>query len=155
MEPKTYMAFSATPPKLQVQSSMAGWTALLLAVSHHAEVAVYDLLYQTPRSGRIILHARRLLIWGFRDVCDVDEPEAVAWLTMTMTAISKRTIQQILSAGYPEGLSEVIATYQRVLPLIGFDELREAVSAGVFGQRGERSRLWTKGFTESLGLRPM
>lgn len=155
METKTHPAMVATPPKLRVQSTMTQWTALLLAVSHHAEVAVRDLTYHTPRAGRTLLDARRLLIWAFREVCDVEQTEAVAWLNMTMTAISRRTILQILSDGCPAGLRDVVDTYSRIVQLMGYDELREAVGAGVFGERGYRSRLWSKGFTESLGLRNM
>ena len=155
MDSGTFLATRATPPKLHVQTTMSQWSALLLAVSDYAKVAVYDLLFRTPRSGRTLLIARKLLVWAFREVCDVEEPEAVAWLTMTMSAISKRTILQILTDPCPDGLREVVETYTRIEPLIGYDELRETVGAGVFGYRGERSRMWTKGFTESLGLRDM
>lgn len=154
MKAQTSLALRVIPPKLPVQSVMSQWVALVLAVSDYAEVSTNDLLFHTSRSGRILAEARRLLVWGFREVCDTEEPETVAWLTMAMS-LNKRAIITILTEGSPQGLREVVETYTRLVPLIGYDELREAVGAGIFGQRGERSRLWSKGFTESLGLRPM
>ena len=151
---QTQPVISALPPKIEIVSGMQGWVALVLAVTHHTEVAAYDLLRRTGRTGYILSDARRLLVWAFLEVADADDQGAVAWLEQVLP-INKRNILAILKEKEPENLRDVIDTYSGLYALIGFDELREAIAAGLFGQRGQRVRVWPKGFTQSLGLRDM
>lgn len=149
-QPST-QAVGLGPPKLSIASAIHGWAALVLAVTSKSRVSHIDLLRHEGRSSKELADARRLLVWAFLEVVDFDDDMAIAWIEQCV-ALGRRSIMDGLKGDPPEELEEVVATYSRLVHEMGDDDVREAVAAGLLGERKPRARVWPRGFLARLGL---
>ena len=144
-------AVSVSPPKLTIASAIRGWAALVLAVTNTTRISHVDLLRHTGRSGKELADARRLLVWAFLEVADIEEDTAISWIEQCV-ALCRRSIVDALKAEPPEELRATVELYSRLMREMGAEDSREAVTAGLLGQRKPRARVWPKGFLAKLGL---
>jgi len=140
-----------TPPRLHLHEATRAWAALVLAVSSYTRVSHIDLLRRQGRSYMALANARKLLVWAFIEVADTPETVSMAWLEQCM-ALGRRSIRDILRDERPEGLEAVLTLYAELTNRLGSDEIIEAVTAGMLGERSPKARLWPKGFMRGLGL---
>jgi hypothetical protein len=143
---------TASPPKIALGPAIHCWVALVLAVMERSKLSHHDILRHAGRSSKRLADARRLLIWAFMEVAGVGEDLAIAWLEQCLQ-LGRRTIVDGLRLGAPpEGLAETVATYSRLVREMGPEDVSEAVTAGIVGERKPRATLWPKGFFQKLGL---
>lgn len=139
------------PPRLTVGPAVRGWAALVLAVTSKTRVSHIDMLRHEGRSSKELADARRLLVWAFLEVCDIEEGMGIAWLEQCV-ALGRRSIMDGLKGDPPEELKEVVETYTRLMQEMGDEDVQEAVAAGLLGERKPRARIWPRGFLTRLGL---
>jgi hypothetical protein len=147
----TFKAVGLGPPKIGIGAAIHGWAALVLAVADHCGVSHVAVLRHGGRASRVLVESRRLLVWAFLEVSDMDEAVSISWLEQCM-ALGRRTLTDALRAQAPDGLQDVIATYHRLFKIMGPADVKEVVSAGLLGERRPRARMWSKGFLKRLGL---
>jgi hypothetical protein len=150
-EPTVLIPIGLGPPKLSIVSAIRGWAALVLAVTSKTKVSHIDLLRHSGRSSKELADGRRLLVWAFLEVADVEEDMAISWLEQCV-ALGRRSIMDGLKDEPPAELAEVVALYGRLVREMGEEDVQEAVAAGLLGERKPRARVWPKGFLAKLGL---
>lgn len=148
------MPIAASPPKIAMGPAVRGWAALVLAVAAHSRLSHEAILRHEGRSGKRLADARRLLVWAFMEVVELPEDLATAWLEQCLQ-LGRRSILDALRRGEPPAqLAGVLATYSRLMREMGPEDVREAVTAGILGERRPRATVWPKGLLERLGLQP-
>lgn len=152
MQVKEHTPVTANPPRIALAPIMHGWAALVMAVSSYCRVSHFDILQHEGRSSKRLADARRLLAWAFLEVADMDEELAIAWLEQCLQ-LGRRSILDGLRIGDPPaGLPEVVATYTRLMREMGPADFKEAIGAGIIGERRPRANIWPKGFGKKFGL---
>ncbi len=139
-------------PRIHLSETLRGWAALVLAVQEHSMASMTTLLRRGGRGTSALAEARRLLIWAFLEVSDLDDDASIAWIEQCIT-LSRRSIVDSLRGPAPDKLPEVIQTYRRLAVSLGPADVACTIAAGLLGQHKPRSRVWPKGFLERLGLR--
>lgn len=142
----------ASPPKIALGPAIHCWVALVLAVMERCQLSHHDILRHEGRSSKRLADARRLLIWAFMEVAGVEEDLAIAWLEQCLLLGRRTIVDGLRLGGPPDGLAETLATYSRLVREMGPEDVREAVAAGILGERKPRATLWPKGYFKKLGL---
>jgi len=144
-------ATALNQPRVHIAEAIRGWAAVVLTAVHHTGFSHVSLLRRPGRSSAALASARRLLIWLFMEVADGDVDTSKAWLEQCM-GLCRRSIEEALKGEPPETLPDALATCRRLIVGLGPEDVAEVIAAGLLGERKPRSRLWSKGFLERLGL---